>query len=63
MKDLSMMLDENVKLNVRTTGVFLNGDKVLVHKCQNHYALPGGMLTLIILLAICALLGGLFRRR
>ncbi len=42
MKDLSMMLDENVKLNVRTTGVFLNGDKVLVHKCQNHYALPGG---------------------
>ena len=42
MKDLSMMLEENVKLNVRTTGVFLNGDKVLVHKCQNHYALPGG---------------------
>ena len=44
MKDLSMMVDENVKLNVRTTGVFLNDGKVLVHKCceTGHYALPGG---------------------
>jgi len=44
MKDLSMMVDENVKLNVRTTGVFLNNGKILVHKCgeNDHYALPGG---------------------
>ena len=44
MKDLSMIVDENVKLNVRTTGVFLNDGKILVHKCEEngHYALPGG---------------------
>ena len=43
MKDLSMMVDENIKLNVRTTGVFLNHGKILVHKCsEGHYALPGG---------------------
>ena len=43
MKDLTMMFDGNVKLNVRTTGVFINGEKVLVHKCdEGHYALPGG---------------------
>lgn len=44
MKDLSMMVDENVKLNVRTTGVFLNDGKILVHKSNknDHYALPGG---------------------
>lgn len=44
MKDLSMMVDENVKFNVRTTGVFLNNGKILVHKCEEngHYALPGG---------------------
>ena len=44
MKDLSFMVDENVKLNVRTTGVFLNEGKILVHKCDEtgHYALPGG---------------------
>lgn len=44
MKDLSMMVDENVKLNVRTTGVFLNDGKVLVHESikNGHYALPGG---------------------
>ena len=43
MKDLTMMVDENVKLNVRTTGIFMNGKKILVHKCdEGHYALPGG---------------------
>lgn len=43
MKDLTIMMDGNVKLNVRTTGVFINGEKVLVHKCpEGHYALPGG---------------------
>lgn len=44
MKDLSMMVDENVKLNVRTTGVFLNNGKILVHESikNGHYALPGG---------------------
>lgn len=43
MKDLTIMMDGNVKLNVRTTGVFINGQKVLVHKCdEGHYALPGG---------------------
>ena len=44
MKDLSFMLEEDVKLNVRTTGVFLNNGKILVHKCgkTDHYALPGG---------------------
>lgn len=44
MKDLSMKFNESVKLNVRTTGVFLNKGKVLVHKCgeDGHYALPGG---------------------
>ena len=35
---------EDVKLNVRTTGVFTKDGKVLVHKCPgwNHYSLPGG---------------------
>ena len=44
MKDLSFMVDENIKLNVRTTGVFVNDGKVLVHVCPGtvHYALPGG---------------------
>lgn len=44
MKDLSFILEDNVKLNVRTTGVFLNEGKILVHKCgeNDHYALPGG---------------------
>ena len=44
MKDLSFMLEDNVKLNVRTTGIFLNNGKILVHRCgeNDHYALPGG---------------------
>lgn len=44
MKDLSILADEGVKLNVRTTGVFENNGKILVHKCSSdgHYALPGG---------------------
>lgn len=43
MKDLTIMMDGDVKLNVRTTGIFINGEKVLVHKCdEGHYALPGG---------------------
>ncbi len=44
MKDLSIMVEENIKLNVRTTGVFVKDGKVLVHVCPNtaHYALPGG---------------------
>lgn len=44
MKDLSFIVDENVKLNVRTTGVFVHNGKVLVHKSDEveHYALPGG---------------------
>jgi len=44
MRDLSIMLEEDVKLNVRTTGVFTNNGKVLVHKCLgwDHYSLPGG---------------------
>lgn len=44
MKDLSFVVDENVKFNVRTTGIFLNDGKILVHKCNEtgFYALPGG---------------------
>ena len=44
MRDLSIMLEEDVKLNVRTTGVFTNNGKVLVHRCPgfDHYSLPGG---------------------
>lgn len=44
MKDLTIAVEENVKLNVRTTGVFTNNGKVLVHKCEEngHAALPGG---------------------
>lgn len=44
MKDLTIMVEKNVKLNVRATGVFINNGKILVHKCpgDGHYALPGG---------------------
>lgn len=44
MNDLSIMVDEAVKLNVRTTGIFINNGKVLLHKTtgEGHYALPGG---------------------
>lgn len=44
MKDLSIMVEDNVKLNVRTTGVFINNGKILVHESikNGHYALPGG---------------------
>lgn len=44
MKDLSILVDEDVKLNVRTTGVFTNNGKILLHRCPSdgHYALPGG---------------------
>lgn len=42
MKDLSFMVEENVKLNVRTTGIFTKDGKILVHKVNTHYALPGG---------------------
>ena len=44
MNDLSMMVDEGIKLNVRTTGIFTKDGKVLVHYSEKdgHYALPGG---------------------
>lgn len=47
MQDLTIILEDNVKLNVRTTGVFTKDNKVLVHKCKrgDHYALPGGRVT------------------
>ena len=42
-KDLSIMVEDNEKLNVRVTGVFIKDGKVLLNDCSGiHYALPGG---------------------
>lgn len=43
MKDLTILVEENVKLNVRATGIFTKDGKILLHKGKDeHYALPGG---------------------
>ena len=42
-KDLSIMVEDNEKLNVRVTGLFVKDGKVLLDDCKGmHYALPGG---------------------
>ncbi len=42
-KDLTLMVEDNAKLNVRVTGIFVKDGKVLLNDCEGiHYALPGG---------------------
>ena len=42
-KDLSLVVEEGAKLNVRVTGVFIKDGKILLNDCSGiHYALPGG---------------------
>ena len=41
--DLSVIVDDGCKLNVRVTGVFVKDGKILLNDCKGiHYALPGG---------------------
>lgn len=44
MKDLSIMVEDGIKLNVRTTGAFVKKGKILVNATHGdeHYSLPGG---------------------
>ena len=42
-KDLTIMVEDGCKLNVRVTGVFIRDGKILLNDCSGiHYALPGG---------------------
>ena len=37
------MVEDNAKLNVRVTGIFVKDGKILLNDCSGiHYALPGG---------------------